>query len=216
MLFAPELQRDMLNCLLDVAKHIGWLPDAWITGYSTKVQGGSSADILFNEAALKQISGIDYASALGYMRKNNEIEPADPYIHGRYLADYRDLGFVSTDAVNCVSRHLEYSYQDWCIGRLAEQIGQSNVAEQYYKSAAKLWNLWHPDLLHFAPKTPRGDWAQPFDINYARPDSCHLFQPLASSKGGAINIQSDDEAPPIKIKKAFSVICNRSILCICR
>ena len=171
MLFAPELQRDMLNCLLDVAKHIGWLPDAWITGYSTKVQGGSSADILFNEAALKQISGIDYASALGYMRKNNEIEPADPYIHGRYLADYRDLGFVSTDAVNCVSRHLEYSYQDWCIGRLAEQIGQSDIAEQYYKSAAKLWNLWHPDLLHFAPKTPRGDWAQPFDINYARPDS---------------------------------------------
>ena len=171
MLFAPELQRDMLNCLLDVANKIGWLPDAWITGHSTKIQGGSSADILFNEAALKGITGIDYAYALSFMRKNNEIESEDPYSHGRYLADYRDLGFVSTNAINCVSRHLEYSYQDWCIGSLAEQIGQHDVAKRYFESARKLWNLWRPDLLHFAPKTPDGDWAEPFDINYARPDS---------------------------------------------
>ncbi|MDC3123178.1 GH92 family glycosyl hydrolase [Gammaproteobacteria bacterium] len=171
MLFAPELQRDMLNCLLDVADKTGWLPDAWITGHSTKIQGGSSADILFNEAALKGITGIDYASALSFMRKNNEVESEDPYSHGRYLADYRDLGFVSTNAINCVSRHLEYSYQDWCIGSLAEQVGQHVVAERYFESARKLWNLWRPDLLHFAPKTPDGDWAEPFDINYARPDS---------------------------------------------
>ena len=138
MLFAPELQRDMLNCLLDVANNIGWLPDAWITGHSTKIQGGSSADILFNEAALKGITGIDYAYALSFMRKNNEVESEDPYSHGRYLVDYRDLGFVSTNAINCVSRHLEYSYQDWCIGSLAKQIGQHDVAERYFESARKL------------------------------------------------------------------------------
>ena len=171
MLFAPELQRDMLNCLLDIATQTGWLPDAWITGHSTKVQGGSSADILFNEARLKGITGIDYASALDFMRKNNEVEPDDPYSHGRYLRDYRDLGYVSTNAINCVSRHLEYSYQDWCISSLARQLGHNDVAQQYIHSAKKLWNLWNPELAHFAPKDPDGQWAQPFDVNRTRPDS---------------------------------------------
>ena len=36
-LFAPELERDMLNCLLDVAEQTGWLPDAWVTGHSSKI-----------------------------------------------------------------------------------------------------------------------------------------------------------------------------------
>ena len=63
-LFAPELQRDFLNCLLDIADKRSWFPDAWITGHSAKIQGGSSADILFNEAHLKGLDGIDYELSL--------------------------------------------------------------------------------------------------------------------------------------------------------
>jgi len=170
-LFAPELERDMLNCLLDIAEKTGWLPDAWITGHSAKIQGGSSADILFNEAHLKGIEGIDYAKALTFMRKNNEQESPDPYLYGRYLPHYRDHGYVSTDTINCVSRHLEYSYQDWCIGSLAGRLGDTETAASFYSSADKVWNLWHAELQHFAPKTPSGDWATPFDINVSRPDS---------------------------------------------
>ncbi|MBN1351874.1 GH92 family glycosyl hydrolase [candidate division KSB1 bacterium] len=162
-LFAPELETDLLNCLLDIADHIGWLPDAWIAGHSAQVQGGSSADILLSEAALKGLQGIDYPKALNQMRKNNEQESPDPFLFGRYLKDYRDLGFVSTDVINCVSRHIEYTYQDWCIARLAELLGQSQIAAQYFNSAEKIWNLWRDDLKCFAPKTPDGNWINPFD-----------------------------------------------------
>ena len=171
MLIAPELQRDMLNCLLDIAENRGWLPDAWITGHSTKVQGGSSADILFNEAKLKGLDGIDYQRALNFMRKNNEVHSGDPFSFGRHLDHYSELGYVSTETINCVSRHLEYAYQDWCIGQLADQLGDRVIAEQYYASARKVWNLWHPDLAYFAPKTPGGSWAEPFDINTTKKDS---------------------------------------------
>ncbi|MEM7366664.1 MAG: GH92 family glycosyl hydrolase, partial [Pseudomonadota bacterium] len=171
MLFAPELQRDMLNCLLEVGEQTGWLPDAWITGHSTKVQGGSSADILFSEARQKGISGIDYERALKQVLKNSQVESPDPYQFGRYLPHYRDHGYVSTDAVNCVSRHLEYAYQDWCAGALAESLGQDDVAAECFRNAGKLWNLWHEKHLHFAPKTPDGEWAEPFDPNVCRPDS---------------------------------------------
>jgi predicted alpha-1,2-mannosidase len=162
-LFDPELEADLLNCFLDIAEHRGWFPDAWINGHSAFVQGGSSADILFCEAALKGIKGIDYDKALKYMRKNNEVESPEPDYYGRHLKDYRDLGYVSTNVkLSCVSRHLEYSYQDWCIGRLAEKLGYEDVARQYQESSSKTWNLWREDNQSFAPKHPDGEWVQSF------------------------------------------------------
>jgi predicted alpha-1,2-mannosidase len=163
-LLAPEIEVDQLNCLLDVADKTGWLPDAWIAGHSAHAQGGSSADILICEAALKGLKGIDYGKALLQMRKNNEVMSPDPYMVGRYLEDYSKLGYLSTNVrLNCVSRTLEYAYQDWCIGRLAEHVGQKDVAKRYYKSSKNCWNLWKDDIRQFAPKRPDGQWAEPFD-----------------------------------------------------
>jgi len=163
-LIDPQFEAALLACLLDIADHIGWLPDAWIAGHSAQIQGGSSADILFCEAALKGLTGIDYEKALGYMRKNNEVESPDPWLYGRHLADYRDLGYVSTNVkTSCVSRHMEYSYQDWCIGKLAEHLGHYETAQAYYASAHKLWNLWREDITYFAPRSPNGNWINPFD-----------------------------------------------------
>jgi predicted alpha-1,2-mannosidase len=172
-LFDPGLEADMLSCLLDVAEHIGWLPDAWIAGHSAAIQGGSSADILFCEAKLKGLTGIDYEKALTYMRKNAEVESPDPYLYGRYLPDWRDLGYLSTNVKrNAVARHLEYAYQDWCIGKLAEQLGTSDVAARYFESSRKVWNLWKESLRLFAPKHPDGSWVEPFDPDQIRrPDS---------------------------------------------
>ncbi len=171
-LFDPELEVALLNCLLDIAEHTGWLPDAWVAGHSAQIQGGSSADILFCEAVLKGLPSIDYEQALHFMRKNNEVESPDPWLYGRHLADYRDLGYVSTAIRrNCVSRHLEYAYQDWCIGTLARQLGYDQVAERYYTQSRKLWNVWRDDLHAFAPKQPNGQWAEPFDPTDSLPDS---------------------------------------------
>jgi predicted alpha-1,2-mannosidase len=180
-LIDPQFEVALLDYLLDIADHIGWLPDAWIAGHSAQIQGGSSADILFCEAALKSLPGIDYEKALGYMRKNNEVVSPDPWLYGRYLADYRDLGFVSTNVkTSCVSRHLEYGYQDWCIGRLAEHLGHHDTAQFYYASARKLWNLWREDMKYFAPRSPNGNWINPFDPNAVEDSFGPYFYEAAS------------------------------------
>jgi len=170
-LFNPRLEVDMLNCLLDVASHTGWIPDAWIAGHSAFMQGGSSADVLFAESGLKGLVGINYEKALLQSRKNNEVESPNPVLCGRYLNHYRDLGYVSTDSPHCVSRHIEYSYQDYCIAKLANHLGQKEVAHTYLESSRKIWNLWRDDLKCFAPKTPEGGWVDPFDpLKPTRPD----------------------------------------------
>ncbi len=172
-LFDPRLEANMLSCLLDVAEHRGWLPDAWIAGHNAAVQGGSSADVLFCEAHLKGITGIDYEKALTYMRKNVETDSPDPYLYGRYAEDWRTLGYLSTNVRrNAVSRHLEYAYQDWCIGTLAQRLGHDDIAGVYHASARNVWNLWREDIGFFAPKNPDGSWVNPFDPAVVRrPDS---------------------------------------------
>lgn len=170
-LFDPELEVDMLNCLLDVADHTGWLPDAWIAGHSAMIQGGSSADVLICEAALKGFEGIDYEKALLKMRKNNETESLDPWLYGRHLKEYLELGFLSTNIKkNCVSRHMEYTYQDWCIGVLAGKLGQISLGQKYYESSKKIWNLWREDIKFFSPRKNNGEWAETFEPDKCLPD----------------------------------------------
>ncbi len=106
-LFDPAQEVAMLNCLLDVGAHTGWIADAWFSGHSARIQGGSSADILLCEAALKGLQGIDYEKALRQMRKNNETESPDTWRYGRFLPEYRDLGYLSTNVPESVSRHLD-------------------------------------------------------------------------------------------------------------
>lgn len=169
-LIDPKLGADLLNCLLDVGDKTGWVPDAWIAGHSAFLQGGCSAAILAGEAALKNTPGINYAYALRLLSHDAEQPSPDPYYFGRHLAHYRDLGYVSTASPQCVSRHLEYSYQDWCLARLAEKAGSPAAAARFQESSRKIWNLWRTDARGFAPRREDGSWHEPFDPELCRSD----------------------------------------------
>ncbi len=191
-LIEPELESALLNSLLDTAERTGWLPDAWIAGHSAQIQGASSADVLFCEAALKGLPGVDYSKALAFMRKNAEVEPDDPRYHGRHLRDWRDRGWLSTDTWQGVSRQLEYAYQDWCIGALARHLGDHAVAERYGASSRNLWNLWREDIHAFAPRRPDGSWAAGYDPAAIRPDCWadpHFYE--GSGHAWSFNTQHD-------------------------
>lgn len=158
MLIQPELQRDMLLDLIDIGNHIGWFPDAWSAGHSAKMQGGSSADVIFSEAARKGIAGVDYKRALEIMVYNAESVSENPVVKGRY-PEYRKLGYNSSPEVpQAVSRHIEYAFQDYCIAKLAVFLGKKKTAQNYFKEADKLWNLWNDAKYCFAPRNKSGNW----------------------------------------------------------
>ncbi len=191
-LIDPEREVSFLNALLDIAEHTGWLADAWIAGHSAQAQGGSSADILFCEARLKGLKGVDYRRALDFMLKNSRVEPAEPWNHGRYLKDYRDRGWTTDAVPHCVSRHLEYSYQDWCAARLAAELGRDADAAEAMRGARKVWNLWRDDLKAFAPRRADGRWVEPFDPATCRSDSWNdPYCYEGPSVGWSFNVQHD-------------------------
>ncbi len=164
-LFKPKLSGRFAACWLDIAKHTGWLPDAWISQHHGFMQGGCSADLILSEAFRKGVTGFDASQALDFMRKNAESDSPDPDFYGRYRGNYQKIGYVTPDeTAGCVSRQIEYSLHDWSIARLAEQLGHTQLAEHYDCEAEKIWNLWHPERRCFYPKDQNGQWMPDFDI----------------------------------------------------
>ncbi len=163
-MFYPEISVDMMNSLLDIADHIGWLPDAYIAMHAAYMQSACAADILFSEAALKGLQGVDYGKALKYVRKNNEVAPKDVMVEGRYIDDYNKLGYLSTNVPKgSVSRHLEYTYHDWCIAQLAAILGDKQTSKKYLGNSKRIWNLWNSTKKSFIPRNPDGSWLKDFE-----------------------------------------------------
>lgn len=70
-------QRDMVNSLLNIYKHDGYMPDARSGNWNGRTQGGSNADIVIADAFAKEMKGIDYELALKAMIKDVEVPPTD-------------------------------------------------------------------------------------------------------------------------------------------
>ena len=164
MLVQPERHLEWMNCLLDVAEHTGWLPDAWIAGHHAHAQGGCLADVVLAESALKGIEGIDYARALDFMQKNQEVTPDNPFPLGRYNQEMNELGYVPAgEVINCVSKQIEYTFQDHCAARLAAHLGDSKRSALMHERADRLWLLWDEGTRTFAPRNRDGSWDEKYD-----------------------------------------------------
>lgn len=158
------LARDIANCLIDIADHTGWMPDAHIANHHAYMQSACAADILFPEAQLKGIDGVDYQRALKHLRRNAEDVSPDIRVKGRFSEEHDRLGYLSTDVrKSSMSRHIEYGFYDWCIGRLAAALGEPTVAADYKKRSERIWNLWREDHRSFSPRRADGTWHEPFD-----------------------------------------------------
>ncbi len=167
----PDLAADLLNNLIDIADHTGWMPDAWIAFQHAYVQGGISADQLFSEAFRRGLGGVDYGRALDHLLRHHREQHPEPGRFGRYLDEYRRLGYCAESTPHCVSRTVEYALHDWCLARLAEGQGRHGLVAELDRTAGNLWNLWRDDLKCFAPRHSDGSWIAPFNPSKpSRPD----------------------------------------------
>lgn len=177
----PFAQTQMVNSLLDIYKHEGWLPDCHMSLCNGWTQGGSNADVVLVDAYVKNLStSIDWDLALDAIIQDAEAEPLEWSKHGRggltswknldyipYL-DYDPLGFGTNS--RSVSRTLEYSYNDFCLATLAEGLGQSERYTKYIARSTNWQNLWRADQTSlidgndtgfqgfFQPRYANGTW----------------------------------------------------------
>ena len=163
-LIDEDRQRDMVNSLLNIYQHDGYMPDARSGNWNGRTQGGSNAEIVIADAFAKGMKGIDYELALQAMVKDAEVPPMDvdndgdlsldsalreslaAEKHGRGgLKEYNTLGYIPYGIDRAGNRTVEYSYDDWCIAQVAKGLLRNDLYEKYMKRSGNWRNLWRSD-----------------------------------------------------------------------
>ncbi|MFN4286152.1 MAG: GH92 family glycosyl hydrolase [Lacibacter sp.] len=150
-----ERTRDWIQTFLHQYQHGGMLPVWELSANETFCMIGYHSVPVIYDAWSKGIRGFDSLLALAAMRSYAEGERFG-------LAHYRRKGFLSNrEEAESVSKTVEYSYDDWCIARFAEALGQTDVAATYYKRAAGYRHLFDPSTGFLRGKV-EGFWHHPF------------------------------------------------------
>ena len=174
----PKKDGEMVRSLVEMGKQGGFLPiyPAWNSYTSEMV--GDHADAVIADAYVKGIGGFDIHQAYELMRKNAMETPSDPalYIDGRgrrALGSYLKLGFIPLeDPVEHafhrneqVSRTLEYAYDDFLVGEVAQRLGMRTDADLFHKRAMNYRKVIDPATGFARGRHADGTWSSPFDPN---------------------------------------------------
>lgn len=168
---------EMIRSLIDIYKHDGYTPDGRSANQNGRTQGGSNSDIIFGDAYVKGIKGINWNDGYAAMVKNAEITP--PYVFDSFsadastkegrggLSDWKSKGYISRNFNRSVTRTVEYSYDDYALSVVAKGLGRNDDHDKYLRRSAGWQNLWNPNATahgksyrgFIQPKNGDGNWA---------------------------------------------------------
>jgi predicted alpha-1,2-mannosidase len=134
-LLSPDISSQIMEGLVNAYLESGWLPEWASPGHRDCMIGSNSASLIA-DAWLKGIRGYDIDTLWKALVKNTG-GPGPVHSVGRYGAGYyNEIGYVPYDVgINeNVARTLEYAYADWCLWRLAEDIGRPAEEVNLYAS----------------------------------------------------------------------------------
>ncbi|MGH7951533.1 MAG: GH92 family glycosyl hydrolase, partial [Limisphaerales bacterium] len=157
-LLHPARINDMVQAMLAEYPQLGqhttpiwplWANETWcMIGYH-------SVDMIA-EAYLEGFRGFDAKTAYQAMR-DTAMQDRDG------LDTYKKLGYVaSTPHGAATSRTLEYTFDDWCIARMAQTLGHEDDAKLFYQRAANYYNLFDRTTRFFRGRLADGAWRTPF------------------------------------------------------
>ena len=156
----PERNNDMIKSMLahhDESVH-SMLP-IW-SHYANEnwCMIGYHATSVIADAMAKNVGDFDHNRAL-----NASVNTANVrYFDG--LGDYIDYKYVPDDkSHSSVSKTLEYAYNDWCIAQMANQIGNTQVKEEFIKRSEYYNNVYDKKSGYMRPKLSNGSFRENFD-----------------------------------------------------
>lgn len=158
-LINEELVCDMINSMLSMYDDSGELPIWPLASGETGCMIGYHSTSVIADAYLKGIRCFDAEKALKAMVESSNAHRKGSDINGI-------LGYIPCDTRGeSVSCALENGYDDWCIARMAEEMGNDSIASIYYSRAQNYWNIFDGNSKFFRGKHEDGNWTFPFHTN---------------------------------------------------
>jgi predicted alpha-1,2-mannosidase len=119
---------------------------------------GYHATSVIADAMVKGIGDFDKQKALAASVATATV----PYFEG--LGPYMDYAYVPDDlSHSSVSKTLEYAYNDWCIARMAEQLGDNDIQKVFDQRSKSYRNVYDESIGFMRPKLADGSFREDFD-----------------------------------------------------
>lgn len=163
----PERVSDMIQCFLHFYEQNGALPLWNLYGRETDMMIGYHAVPVIVDAYLKGIGDFDPVKALeACVTTANR----DDY---RSIGFYKEKGYVASDQENwSMSKTMEYAYDDYCIARMAEAMGEKEIADEFYRRSQNYRNVFNPETSFMQPRDSKGNFIPNYDPEAYIEDIC--------------------------------------------
>ena len=160
-LVIPEHYHLFLEGFLNSYRDTGFLPK-WLAPDERGMMPGTLLDGIIADSACKDMAPDLEKELLQAMLET--ATKSDPLgINGRHgLAQYQELGYLSTDHHESVSHTLDYAYSDFCIASCAEKLGQNDIAETYRTASQNYRNLFDTAMGYMRARDSQGNFRPDF------------------------------------------------------
>ena len=208
----PERVGDMVQSFIAFYEQNGRLPVWNFWGSETDMMIGYHAVPVIVDAYMKGIGNFDAEKALEACIATSNI---DEY---RGIGSYKKNGYIPynvTDKYNSenwsLSRTLEYAFDDFCIAEMAQKMGKTDIANEYYKRSQNYRNVFNPATGFMQPIDDKGVFQPNFNPDEYTAHICesnawHYFWSVQHDIKGLVSLTGGQEKFAAKLDSMFTYI----------
>ena len=208
----PERVGDMVQSFIAFYEQNGRLPVWNFWGSETDMMIGYHAVPVIVDAYMKGIGKFDAEKALEACIATSNI---DEY---RGIGSYKKNGYIPynvTDKYNSenwsLSRTLEYAFDDFCIAEMAQKMGKTDIANEYYKRSQNYRNVFNPATGFMQPIDDKGVFQPNFNPDEYTAHVCesnawHYFWSVQHDIKGLVSLTGGQEKFAAKLDSMFTYI----------
>ena len=216
----PQRVNDMVKSFLAFSEQNGRLPVWNFYGSETDMMIGYHAVPVIVDAYLKGIGDFDPKKALAACVATANI---DEY---RGIGLYKKYGYVPYDVTDhynsenwSLSKTLEYAYDDYCIARMAEKLGEKQIADEFYKRSRNYKNVYNSQTTFMQPRNNKGAFIENFSPDDYTSHICEsngwqYFWSVQQDVDGLIGLVGGKERFTQKLDSMFTSILLRMKICL--
>ena len=206
----PDRVNDMVKSFIAFYEQNGRLPVWNFYGSETDMMIGYHAVPVIVDAYLKGIGNFDPKKVLEACVATANM---DEY---RGIGLYKKYGYVPYDVTDhynsenwSLSKTLEYAYDDYCIARMAEKLGEKEIADEFYKRSRNYRNVYNPQTSFMQPRNNKGDFIAGFSPDDYTPHICEsngwqYFWSVQQDIDGLIELTGGKERFAQKLDSMFT------------
>ena len=208
----PERVGDMVQSFISFYEQNGRLPVWNFWGSETDMMIGYHSVPVIVDAYLKGIGNFDAEKALEACIATSNI---DEY---RGIGSYKKNGYIPynvTDQYNSenwsLSRTLEYAFDDFCIAEMAQKMGKTDIANEYYKRSQNYRNVFNPATGFMQPIDDKGVFQPDFNPDEYTAHICesnawHYFWSVQHDIKGLVSLTGGQDKFAAKLDSMFTYI----------